>query len=156
FRIVGIGVFREAHPRDVAAVALGPEQGEAGRIGTTARKPGEHVEQDLSHGVIRSRPREVAGDAAHLEYTHSRIGRERAGATSTHGRAYPLMEGAASRPRSTNGGLDDESVMLDLEVHRTLAAQLREERRRSGLTLVEVARQSGVSTAMISKIENAQ
>ena len=66
------------------------------------------------------------------------------------------MEGAASRPRTADGAVDDESVVLDLEVHRTLAAQLREERRRSALTLVEVARRSGLSTAMISKIENAQ
>jgi transcriptional regulator with XRE-family HTH domain len=66
------------------------------------------------------------------------------------------MEGAASRARIADAAIDDESVMLDFEVHRTLAAQLREERRRSGLTLVEVARRSGLSTAMISKIENAQ
>ena len=37
------------------------------------------------------------------------------------------MEGAASRPRTTDGAVDDESVMLDLEVHRTLAAQLRDD-----------------------------
>ena len=49
-----------------------------------------------------------------------------------------------------------EPDLLDADVHRTLAGRLREERQRSALTLVDVARRSGLSTAMISKIENNQ
>jgi transcriptional regulator with XRE-family HTH domain len=47
-------------------------------------------------------------------------------------------------------------ALLATEVHRTIASRLREERSRVGMTLLDVATRSGVSPAMISKIENLQ
>jgi transcriptional regulator with XRE-family HTH domain len=42
------------------------------------------------------------------------------------------------------------------QINRVIANRLRDERRRLGLTLQEVARRAGLSLGMISKIENAQ
>ena len=47
-------------------------------------------------------------------------------------------------------------AFLEHQINDAIAARLREERRRLGLTLQEVARRSGLSLGMISKIENAQ
>jgi transcriptional regulator with XRE-family HTH domain len=46
--------------------------------------------------------------------------------------------------------------LLEEDINRAIAARLRDDRRRLGLTLKEVARRSGLSLGMISKIENAQ
>ena len=52
--------------------------------------------------------------------------------------------------------LDDESAFLEDAITQAIGGRLREERRRLGLTLQEVADRSGLSLGMISKIENAQ
>ena len=51
---------------------------------------------------------------------------------------------------------DFEAALLESEINRAIAGRLREERRRLGLTLQDVAARAGLSLAMISKIENAQ
>src|SRR5262245_35594007 len=52
-----------------------------------------------------------------------------------------------------NGG---EAQLLESDMTQAIAARLRDERRRLGLTLHDVAGRSGLSVAMLSKIENAQ
>jgi transcriptional regulator with XRE-family HTH domain len=52
--------------------------------------------------------------------------------------------------------LDDESAFLEDAITQAIGGRLREERRRLGLTLQDVADRSGLSLGMISKIENAQ
>lgn len=52
--------------------------------------------------------------------------------------------------------LEDESAFLEDAITQAIGDRLREERRRLGLTLQEVADRSGLSLGMISKIENAQ
>ncbi|MBF8289518.1 MAG: Transcriptional regulator, MerR family [Chloroflexi bacterium] len=52
--------------------------------------------------------------------------------------------------------LEDESAFLEDAINQAIGGRLREERRRLGLTLQEVADRSGLSLGMISKIENAQ
>jgi transcriptional regulator with XRE-family HTH domain len=51
---------------------------------------------------------------------------------------------------------DDEAEYLDQAINRAIGSRLREERRRLGLTLHDVAGRSGLSLGMISKIENAR
>jgi transcriptional regulator with XRE-family HTH domain len=51
---------------------------------------------------------------------------------------------------------DDESADLEDAINEAIGHRLREERRRLGLTLQDVAGRSGMSLGMISKIENAQ
>ena len=51
---------------------------------------------------------------------------------------------------------DAEARLLETDITEAIAARLREERRRAGLTLQQVAERSGLSVAMLSKIENAQ
>ncbi len=51
---------------------------------------------------------------------------------------------------------DFEADFLEEAITQAIASRLREERRRLGLTLQEVARRSGLSLGMISKIENAR
>lgn len=46
--------------------------------------------------------------------------------------------------------------LLEEDINKAIATRLRDDRRRLGLTLKEVARRSGLSLGMISKIENAQ
>jgi transcriptional regulator with XRE-family HTH domain len=50
----------------------------------------------------------------------------------------------------------DESAFLEDAINQAIGGRLREERRRLGLTLQDVADRSGLSLGMISKIENAQ
>jgi len=50
----------------------------------------------------------------------------------------------------------DESAFLEDAMNQAIGDRLREERRRLGLTLQDVADRSGLSLGMISKIENAQ
>jgi transcriptional regulator with XRE-family HTH domain len=50
----------------------------------------------------------------------------------------------------------DESAFLEDSINQAIGRRLREERRRLGLTLQEVADRSRLSLGMISKIENAQ
>lgn len=52
--------------------------------------------------------------------------------------------------------LEDESAFLEDAISQAIGGRLREERRRLGLTLQDVADRSGLSLGMISKIENAQ
>lgn len=52
--------------------------------------------------------------------------------------------------------LDDESAFLEDAINQAIGGRLREERRRLGLTLQDVADRSGLSLGMISKIENTQ
>jgi transcriptional regulator with XRE-family HTH domain len=51
---------------------------------------------------------------------------------------------------------NDESAFLEDAINQAIGGRLREERRRLGLTLQDVADRSGLSLGMISKIENAQ
>ena len=50
----------------------------------------------------------------------------------------------------------DEAAFLEDAITQAIGGRLREERRRLGLTLQEVALRTGMSLGMISKIENAQ
>lgn len=50
----------------------------------------------------------------------------------------------------------DESAFLEDAINKAIGGRLREERRRLGLTLQDVADRAGLSLGMISKIENAQ
>lgn len=50
----------------------------------------------------------------------------------------------------------DEAAFLEDAITHAIGGRLREERRRLGLTLQEVALRTGMSLGMISKIENAQ
>ncbi len=50
----------------------------------------------------------------------------------------------------------DEAAFLEDAITRAIGDRLREERRRLGLTLQDVADRAGLSLGMISKIENAQ
>ena len=50
----------------------------------------------------------------------------------------------------------DDSVFLEDAITQAIGGRLREERRRLGLTLQDVADRAGLSLGMISKIENAQ
>ncbi len=52
--------------------------------------------------------------------------------------------------------LEDESAFLEDAINQAIGGRLREERRRLGLTLQDVADRAGLSLGMISKIENAQ
>lgn len=52
--------------------------------------------------------------------------------------------------------LEAESAFLEDAINQAIGGRLREERRRLGLTLQDVADRSGLSLGMISKIENAQ
>ncbi len=52
--------------------------------------------------------------------------------------------------------LEDDSAFLEDAINQAIGGRLREERRRLGLTLQDVADRSGLSLGMISKIENAQ
>lgn len=62
-----------------------------------------------------------------------------------------------SGPVEANASLlEDESAFLEDAITQAIGDRLREERRRLGLTLQEVADRSGLSLGMISKIENAQ
>lgn len=61
------------------------------------------------------------------------------------------------RPEVSYGTkLEDETAFLEDAINQAISGRLREERRRLGLTLQEVADRSGLSLGMISKIENAQ
>jgi transcriptional regulator with XRE-family HTH domain len=51
---------------------------------------------------------------------------------------------------------DGEADLLESDMTQAIAGRLRDERRRLGLTLQDVAGRSGLSVAMLSKIENAQ
>jgi transcriptional regulator with XRE-family HTH domain len=51
---------------------------------------------------------------------------------------------------------EDESAFLEDAITQAIGGRLREERRRLGLTLQDVADRAGLSLGMISKIENAQ
>lgn len=62
-----------------------------------------------------------------------------------------------SEPDEANATLlEDESAFLEDAINQAIGGRLREERRRLGLTLQDVADRSGLSLGMISKIENAQ
>ena len=52
--------------------------------------------------------------------------------------------------------LEDEAAYLEGAINQVIGGRLREERRRLGLTLQDVANRSGLSLGMISKIENIQ
>lgn len=52
--------------------------------------------------------------------------------------------------------LEDESAFLEDAITQAIGGRLREERRRLGLTLQDVADRSGLSLGMLSKIENVQ
>jgi transcriptional regulator with XRE-family HTH domain len=52
--------------------------------------------------------------------------------------------------------LEDGSAVLEVAINQAIGGRLREERRRLGLTLQDVADRSGLSLGMISKIENTQ
>jgi ribosome-binding protein aMBF1 (putative translation factor) len=88
--------------------------------------------------------------------TASPSARPPVGATGIRRGARGASSARAPQVAAEPAGVIDEPELLDADVHRTLAARLREERRRSGLTLVDVAGRSGLSTAMVSKIENSQ
>jgi ribosome-binding protein aMBF1 (putative translation factor) len=51
---------------------------------------------------------------------------------------------------------EDEAAFLEDAITQAIGDRLREERRRLGLTLQDVADRAGLSLGMISKIENAQ
>jgi transcriptional regulator with XRE-family HTH domain len=51
---------------------------------------------------------------------------------------------------------DDASSVLEGAMNHAIGVRLRDERRRLGLTLQDIADRSGLSLGMISKIENAQ
>ena len=57
-------------------------------------------------------------------------------------------------PTAPNG--DSEAQLLESDMTQAIAGRLRDERRRLGLTLHDVAGRSGLSVGMLSKIENAQ
>ena len=57
---------------------------------------------------------------------------------------------------STAPNGDSEAQLLESDMTQAIAARLRDERRRLGLTLHDVAGRSGLSVGMLSKIENAQ
>lgn len=50
----------------------------------------------------------------------------------------------------------EDVEFLDESINRAIGNRMREERRRLGMTLQDVAHRSGLSLGMISKIENAQ
>jgi transcriptional regulator with XRE-family HTH domain len=56
----------------------------------------------------------------------------------------------------TEAAADPLATLLEEDINKAIATRLREDRRRLRLTLKEVARRSGLSLGMISKIENAQ
>lgn len=51
---------------------------------------------------------------------------------------------------------DDQAAFLERAINQAIGDRVKEERRRLGLTLQEVAARSGLSLGMISKVENAQ
>lgn len=51
---------------------------------------------------------------------------------------------------------DEEAAYLERAINQAIGDRVKEERRRLGLTLQEVAERSGLSLGMISKVENAQ
>ncbi|MEK6721302.1 MAG: XRE family transcriptional regulator [Chloroflexota bacterium] len=63
----------------------------------------------------------------------------------------PLHDGMPSTPIG-----DDPAEFLELAINHAIGDRVRDERRRLGLTLQEVAARSGLSLGMISKVENAQ
>ena len=56
--------------------------------------------------------------------------------------------------RASSG--DGEAHLLESDITQAIAGRLRDERRRLGLTLQDLSDRSGLSVAMLSKIENAQ
>lgn len=59
-------------------------------------------------------------------------------------------------PDITDATLLDDSAFLEDAINNAIGGRLREERRRLGLTLQDVADRSGLSLGMISKVENTQ
>lgn len=61
-----------------------------------------------------------------------------------------------SEPDASRDPNDRDVAHLEDQINAAIATRLREERRRLGLTLQEVASRSGLSLGMISKVENSQ
>ena len=65
FGVVSFGSGGQADPGDVAAVGLGPEEGQARRIRAAPREAGQHVEQDSTDRLIAVGQGQVPRDPAH-------------------------------------------------------------------------------------------
>lgn len=74
---------------------------------------------------------------------------------STPTETEPSTPSGETRPATPTGDAGS-GAELDEHLARAIAARLRSERRRLGLTLHEIAERSGLSTGMVSKLENAQ